>query len=119
MGMSWKYSPRPKCQGGGIAVIVINNIEITANTHTFRSVECTSHKLKILSSSVYFNVIYRKSKINFLYFIEEMSQLLETSIMDNICPMYVGDFNLQLNNVDNPDICTFNEMLECFDITKS
>ena len=74
-----------------------------ANTHTFQSKECTSYKPKILSGSV--------------YFIEEMSQLLETSIMDNISHIYAGDFNICLNNVDSADICTYNELLECFDLT--
>ena len=55
--------------------------------------------------------------MNLLYFIEEMSQFLEKSIMDNISHIYVGDFNLHINNVDNPDTCTFHELLECFDLT--
>ena len=58
-----------------------------------------------------------KNEIKFWCFIEEMSHLLETSVMDNICHIYVGDFNICLNNVDNPDTCTFNELLECFDVT--
>ena len=39
--------------------------------------------------------------MNFLCFIEEMSQLVETSIMDNISYIYPGDFNTHLNNVDS------------------
>ena len=46
-----------------------------------------------------------------------MSQLLETLIRDNISHIYVGDFNLHLNNVDIPDTFTFNELLESFDLT--
>ena len=46
-----------------------------------------------------------------------MSLLLETSNMSNISHIYVGDFNIHLNNVDNPGTCTFSELLECFVFT--
>ena len=42
---------------------------------------------------------------------------IETLITDNISHISAGDFNLHLNNVDNPDTSTSNELLECFDST--
>ena len=37
--------------------------------------------------------------------------------MDNISYIYTGNFNPYFNNIDNPPICTFNELPDCFDLT--
>ena len=63
-GYIMKCTPRPKHHGGHIALIgkkkKKKKLEIMANMHTFRSMECISYKLKLLYRSLYFNVLYRK-----------------------------------------------------------
>ena len=51
-----KSTPRPKHQDGGIALFVKDNTEMSANMHTFRSIQCTSYKLNILFKSLYCSV---------------------------------------------------------------
>jgi endonuclease/exonuclease/phosphatase family metal-dependent hydrolase len=61
-------------------------------------------------------LIYRKDKISFLTFIDELTTLLETIITNTENFYLMGDFNIKVNNIKDPNTQTFLEFLECFDL---
>ena len=94
------HFPREDRKGGGVGAAISKNLGSVKSVNlTFNSFECieinVSHKNKKLS----FYVIYRPPQGSpILTFFEEFSSFLTESQMANEMSVYVGDFNIWMND---------------------
>ena len=100
--------------GGGLAFVLHNSIQYNyEGEHNFTSFECASLKLRTIGKSIRLLLVYRKQEVAFLTFVDEFVSLIERYIMDTAKLVLLGDFNLHINELADPNADTFHDLLEC------
>ena len=117
-GFSSEILCRKNQTGGGLAVVYNSKLKIhKCSTPELKSMECIHIKItQTMVPAIDLLLIYRKDEIAFLTFIDELTTLLE-AIITNTGNLYLmGDFNIKVNNTEDPQTQTFMDFLECFDL---
>ena len=84
--------------------------------HNFTSFECASLKLRTIGKSIRLLLVYRKQDLAFLTFVDEFVSLIERCIMGTAKLVLLGDFNLHINEMADPNTDTFHDLLECINL---
>ena len=102
---------------GGFAFVLHNSIQYNyEGEHNFHSFECASLKLRTIGKRIRLLLVYRKQEVAFLTFVDEFVSLIERYIMDTAKFVLLGDFNLHINELADPNADTFCDLLECFNL---
>ena len=103
--------------GGGLAFVLHNGIQYNyEEEHNYTSFECASLKLRTMGKSIRLLLVYRKQEGAFLTFVDEFGSLRERYIMDMAKLVMLEDFNLHINELADPNVDTFCDLLECFNL---
>lgn len=112
------HIPRPS-KGGGVGVFIRDGVSYNTNeVRSYQSFEYLDVSAVSMSKSMRLIVIYRppkskKNKLPFTLFLEEFSSLLESlALLPNL--LLTGDFNVHVNDKDDPDAASFMELLDLF-----
>ena len=111
------FTQRQGKTAGGIALVYHCNlsVEIKQNDDFHpRTVETTWYKVKCGNTSLNIHVIYRPLNGSVIDFCEEMTTLLETTILDVNKPIFCGDFNMHAEDISNSDTIIFYDFLDSF-----
>ena len=103
---------RAERRGGGIAAIHDDSVKVTVKDDGFK--ETFQYVSFVVgTTSVTFNilVIYRPPDSNIRLFEEEFIELLTGVTMDQSNTIICGDFNVQINNSDDPYIQQYLDMM--------
>ena len=82
-----------------------------------RTMETTWYKVKCGNTFLNIHVIYRPPNGSVIDFCEEMTTLLETTILDVNEPIFCGDFNIHAEDISNFDTIIFYGFLDSFNLT--
>ena len=105
-------------KGGGVAVIYKSNLSVKVAPPTNNISEVMEHidltmNFKGLVVNLY--VIYRFPNTSVIQFCDELSELLEENIVsDHGVLLLTGNFNIHMDNLQNPDTIIFSDFLESF-----
>ena len=69
-----------------------------------------------LSLSIYLAVIYRPPQRSMLQFAMDMLEYMEMNVNTTGNIILTGDFNIKMNNPDDPDMNTLSNLLDSFDL---
>ena len=108
---------RSKRSGGGIALIHSDDIWIDKfQEHRFSSMECSDFKLHIgkQKSPVNLAVLYKSPNTSILQFTLDLVQYLESSITDHGKHILCRDFNIKVNDTQDPNTITTQDFLDSF-----
>ena len=102
-------------QGGGTALVYKNGFNIVDKTDTckFEMMEFAEYNIMLKTETINMYVIYRPPSTSVLKFCEDLFDLLSDNIVQNRGKLLlVGDFNIHVDDHNNPDTITFNEFVE-------
>ena len=108
-------------KGGGIAVVHKSNLIVKAAPPSDTTSDVMEHldlttNFKGISVNLY--VIYRIPNTSVIQFCSELADLLEGNIVhDRGHLILTSDFNIHMDNPENPDTIIFNDFLESFGLT--
>ena len=80
------------------------------------SFKCVSLALRSIGKSIGLLLVYRKQEVAFHTFVDEFVSLTERYITDTAKLILLGDFNLHINELADPNVDTFHDLLECFNL---
>ena len=106
--------------GGGVAIIYRDNLKLcNTKCYKFETYECILGSIASVSSSnINFVVVYRHCEFPPSLFLEEFHDFLERIVIQTGKLIILGDFNLHVNKVFNPEIIHFNSILSSFGLTQ-
>ena len=108
-------SPCPMRSGGGIAIIYKEDLKITkSHEYKFETCECTDFKNSFGQSSYTLGLFYRPDDHPFLAFLYDMVEYMENNITDKAEFLFLGDFNIHVNNLHDGKAVTFHDFLSSF-----
>jgi hypothetical protein len=116
LGYKAVFHHRSGKPGGGLALLTKCDTQVAnLDFHKdFKSMECISGQLTLNVGPVNLHLIYRKDKVAFLVFIDEMVTLLEQSMTYNAPLLFAGDFNIKFSCEQDQNFITFRDFLESF-----
>ena len=79
--------------------------------------ECSTFTVESDHTNLTLLVIYKQPASSTITFCEKLATILEEgipSMKSNI--MIIGDFNINMENIANPDTITFNDFLDSFNL---
>ena len=106
-------------QGGGTALVYKNGFNIVDKTDTrkFETMEFAEYNIMLKTETINMYVIYRPPSTSVLKFCEDLFDLLSDNIVqDRGKLLLVGDFNIHVDDHNNPDTITFNYFMESIGI---
>ena len=106
-------------QGGGTALVYKNGFKIVDKTDTrkFNTMEFAEYNIRLKTKVINMYVIYRLPSTSVLKFCEDLFDLLSDNIVqDRGKLLLVGDFNIHVDDHNNPDTITFNDFMESIGI---
>ena len=106
-------------QGGGTALVYKNGFNIVdkTDTHKFETMEFAEYNIMLKTETINMYVIYRPPSTSVLKFCEDLFDLLSDNIVqDRSKLLLVGDFNIHVDDHNNPDTITFNDFMESIGI---
>ena len=83
-----------------------------------RTMEATWYKVKCGNTSLNIHDIYRPLNGSVIDFCEEMTTLLETTILYVNEPIFCRDFHIHAEDISNSDTIIFDDFLGSFNLTK-
>ena len=78
--------------------------------------ECTDFSVKLPGLSINLAVIYRPPERSVLQFAMDMLEYMEMNVNTTGNIILTGDFNIKMNNPDDPDMTTLSDLLDSFDL---
>ena len=108
--------PRP-FRGGGVAIINHKSVHHThVSTPVFSTFECVCSVITSSNSSFKLFVVYRPTSSSMSTFFTEFESLLEFHISANIDLIFVGDFNIHIDDLNDVNSIHFLELLNTFNL---
>ena len=106
--------------GGGIAIIYRNCLKLcSSKSYEFKSFECIVGSIASTSSkNITFVVVYRLCELAPSLFLTEFYDFLEMIFVKNSNIIILGDFNLHVNDVFNPEVIQFHSILSSFGLNQ-
>ena len=105
--------------GGGIALVCKKSIQTRIINMTNKSItmEYSALTCNINGNNLDLYIIYRYPQTSVIIFCEELANILEQNIVtDRGEFILVGDFNIHVDKLDEPDTVTFKDFLESFNL---
>lgn len=109
--------PRSSRQGGGLGILHKRdyNVSLLCN-YEFNSFECAEFKISMISDYFICIYIYRppysqSHPVTVSSFLSEFEEYLEKTLTEHKDPIIMGDFNIHINKLDDPNTKTFNHIL--------
>ena len=100
--------PCRECMGGGTALVYRDYFTVSPSTvDTLDTMEISTYQMRFASTCLQLNVLYRPPKTSVIKFCTELTTLIEGHIMDRGKTIWVGNFNIHVNDVTNLDTITF------------
>ena len=110
------HSPRDG-RGGGVGVIVSRKIEgVKSKPLKFQHFECLELSINHKNKLLIIYIIYRPPSSPRPVFISEFESFLIQSEVSDKNVIYMGDFNLWMNDLNDGDARRFTEILHNFDL---
>jgi hypothetical protein len=109
--------PRSNRQGGGLGILYKRHFNVTLLfSNEFNSFECAEFKIATQSDYFICVCIYRppyssKHPVTVSSFFEEFEDYVERTLSEYRDPIILGDFNIHVNNPDDPNTKTFSHLL--------
>ena len=104
-------------RGGGVGAVVRKNLKsvksISRSKETF---ECLELHLIHNNKKILINILYRPPHHNVRDFLHDFEALLMENVSVGCDVMYIGDFNIWVDDPDNSDANNFNEILETYNL---
>ncbi|KAG1714818.1 Papilin [Nymphon striatum] len=116
--------PRKFRKGGGIAVIVRQNLKVKINVKKkFSSFESMDLCIQVGSDMIHLIVVYRpppskKNKLTSNQFFSEFGTLLECAVVSPGKLIVLGDFNFHMENESNRNATKLKELLTALDLVQ-
>ena len=107
-------------KGGGVALIYKSHFKFIQG-RTFKSeyFECIHVSIACRTTQpVNFIVVYRYSEVTPSYFLDEFYPIMENIFMNFKNVIFLGDFNLHVNERLDPNIVKFYDILSSFNLTQ-
>ena len=109
--------PHRECMGGSTALIYRDYFTVSPSTlDTLDTMEISTYQMRFASTCLRLNVLYRPPKTSVIEFCTELTTLIEGHIIDRGKTIWVGDFNIHVNDVTNLDTITFRDLLDSFNL---
>ena len=110
------HNPRAEGRGGGVAVIITKQIkQVNSFRRKFNSFECIQVWFSHRGKNIALFCIYRAPGPKNVFLNEFEEFLLESQTSSNEC-IYVGDFNLWIDDFNNVDAMKFLDLLVDFNL---
>ena len=104
-------------RGGGIANISKLHINIEEDKAEYHTMELLHLSVKVKSLVLSLYHVYRIPNNSVLTFCNEMANVLENNIVsDRGDTILIGDFNINMDDPEDPDTITFNDILDSLDL---
>ena len=119
-GYSIYHYNRDIKKGGGVALIFKNHFEIVnAKTYNFETFECIHVSIKsTIGKPLNFIVIYRYCELTPSRFLTEIHDFIDSIFINFRNVIFLGDFNLHINDKYNPTILKFQDILSSFGLNQ-
>ena len=118
-GYKFLHQPRETGRGGGVGLL-LKDIFIAQRNFTINGIFTTFEHINVSvkSSGCYLDiiVIYRPPSTCINQFIDEFSILLEQVVLSSGYLLIVGDFNIHVDDLGNPESAKFLALIESFDL---
>ena len=109
--------PQTDRSGDGLALVFRKDLDIKQSTvYKFSSMECTDFSVKLPGLSINLAVIYRPPDRSVLQFAMDILEYMEMNVNTTGNIILTGDLNIKMNNSDDPDMNTFSDLLDSFDL---
>ena len=111
------HFPRVTGRGGGVGLVVRNNFSSAkAVNRSMTTFECLEFHLFQNNYKILINVLYRPPQYRVGDFLLEFEHLLMENVSLKEDIIYVGDFNLWIDALDNSDAAAFGDLLESYNL---
>ena len=119
-GYSIFHLNREEKGGGGVAIIHRDTLKLnSAKCYNFETFECVIGTIASISSQkITFVAIYRFCQLSPSAFFLEFNDFIEKIFIQFNNLIILGDFNLHVNKVSNPEIIQFNSILSSFGLSQ-
>ena len=123
-GYKIRVHNRDERQGGGLALIHKNNIKVKDIDKGFcRSFEYAVWKIGMRSTTATIHAIYHppystKNQGTNTMFLDDLTECLTTSLVRDDNLLLVGDFNMHVNNIEDPDATTLLDTMEALGLNQ-
>jgi exonuclease III len=110
--------PRP-IRGGGLAIFSHKSIHHTSiSMPVYSTFECIGSTVSLSTFSFKIFTIYRPPSSSISTFCTEFETLLEHHITSNIDLFFIGDFNIHIDNQDDPNSILCNRLLHTLNLNQ-
>ena len=118
-GYKFLHQPRETGRGGGVGLL-LEDIFIAQRNFTINGIYTTFEHINVSVKSsgccLDIIVIYRPPSTCINQFIDEFSILLEQVVLSSGYLLIVGDFNIHVDDLGNPESAKFLALIESFDL---
>ena len=118
-GYSYMHKDRENGTGGGIALIVQSDFNPRlVKTSQFTSFESLTASISSSGSTLRLVVVYRPPSSSYQQFCDEFTILLEGLLSSSVPVIIAGDFNVHIDNINNPNTIKFLNILSNFNLSQ-
>ena len=102
--------------GGGLELVYKDHLQLKCRpSHMTELLELMNVNIAIKGININLYIVYRPPKGSVIEFCNSLATILESNInMDKGKLRMLGDFNIHIDEENNPDTITFNDFLESF-----
>ena len=118
-GYNIHHFVRDNKRGGGVALIYKDVFNLkNAKVHNFDTFECVVASIQSNFCNLNVVIVYRFCELNRSLFLSEFYNFLDSIYLDFSNLIILGDFNLHVNNVLDPVILKFDDILSSFNLSQ-
>ena len=111
------HVPRLDKKGGGVGCLINKSLQSKKrHTKCFKSFEFMEVQLSNERQKIILNIIYRPPHGNFSLFLQEIESLILESEINDVDVIYLGDFNILVDDIGNNEAQNFLRLLDNFSI---
>ena len=111
------HVPRLDKRGGGVGCLITKSLRCKNQTNKkFDTFECMEIKLSSEKTGVTLNIIYRPPQSNSSTFLQEIQSLILDNETHQTNVIYLGDFNMWVDDNSSNDALGFLELLDTFNL---
>ena len=112
---------RTNRKGGGLALVYKDSIiikDVNDVTNSFATMEHCNFNINFAGTVVHCHIIYRMPSTSVINFCGELTSIMEDTInLEQGRLLFVGNFNIHMDEPTHPDTMTFLDCLENFNLT--
>ena len=122
--LGYKICSHPKRmnrKGGGLALVYKDSIiinDVTDDSKSYATMEHCNFNINFAGTIVHCHIIYRIPSTSVINFCGELTSIMEDTInLEQGRLLFVGNFNIHMDEPTQPDTITFLDWLESFNLT--